>query len=580
MRPAEEFRHAIADAGLTAPDEIVPDGTWHRFASNGDREDDAGWYRFFPDGVPAGSFGCFRSGITQKWCSKSDRQLSETERAEYRRRIEETRRQRDHEVQRRHAEAQTRANTIWDAAGAAQADHPYLQRKQIQPHNLRVTDNGRHIVPVVIDGVITSVEFIWPDGEKKFLPGGTVKGGVFILGDLTEATTIILLAEGFATGASVHEATGNPVVVAFMVSNVISVAEQVRQQFPTATIVVCGDNDVRENGTPNVGLEAATVAANAVNGLLAIPDAIHNRATDWNDVHVQHGLDAVKMAMAAVVRRQERETINTTTAEAIEAVVSPHPHVLDEVHAFLGRFVAYPSEHAHIAHTLWVAHTHLMDAWESTPRLAFLSPEPGSGKTRAMELTETLVPRPVEAVNVTSAYLFRKISDSDGLPTVLHDEIDTVFGPRAKDHEEIRGAINAGHRRGASAWRCVVKGKQIETEELPAFCAVAIAGLGNLPDTILSRSVIIRMRRRGPSEEVQPYRRRVHAPEGYQLRNRLAAWATQIRPMLDTYPPMPDGITDRNADVWESLLSVADAAGGSWPERARVAARPIPDPPT
>src|SRR5207249_555475 len=135
------------------------------------------------------------------------------------------------------------------------------------------------------------------------------------------------------------------------------------------------------------------------------------------------------------------------------------------------------------------------------------------------------------------------------------------------EHEEIRGVINAGHRRGASAGRCVVKGKQIETEELPAFCAVALAGLGNLPDTILSRSVIIKMRRRAPGEEVESYRRRIHAPEGYQLRDRLTAWSTQIRETLDTYPVMPDGITDRNADLWEALLAVADAAGGSWPER-------------
>ena len=213
-----------------------------------------------------------------------------------------------------------------------------------------------------------------------------------------------------------------------------------------------------------------------------------------------------------------------------------------------------------------------MDAWESTPRLAFLSPEPGSGKTRAMEVTETLVPRPVEAINVSSAYMFRKISDPNGLPTILHDEIDTIFGAKAKEHEEIRGVINAGHRRGAAAGRCVVKGKTIETEELPAFCAVAMAGLGNLPDTILSRSIIIRMRRRAPGEEVEAYRRRVHAPEGYALRNRLAAWAKHIRDGLNAYPTMPNGITDRNADVWESLLSVADAAGGSWPERARVAA--------
>jgi len=246
--------------------------------------------------------------------------------------------------------------------------------------------------------------------------------------------------------------------------------------------------------------------------------------------------------------------------------------ILDAVYTFLGRFVAYPSVHAHVAHCLWVAHTHLMSAWESTPRLAFLSPEPGSGKTRAMELTETLVPRPVEAINTTAAYLFRKISDPEGLPTILHDEIDTLFGAKAQEHEEIRAVINAGHRRGASAGRCVVRGKVIETEELPAFCAVALAGLGNLPDTILSRSVIIKMRRRAPSEAVEGYRRRIHAPEGYRLRDQLAAWAEQILPNLDTFPAMPEGILDRNADVWEGLIAVADAVGGSWPDRARVAA--------
>jgi hypothetical protein len=255
-----------------------------------------------------------------------------------------------------------------------------------------------------------------------------------------------------------------------------------------------------------------------------------------------------------------------------QPVLTENGRVMDAVDAFLGRFVAYPSIHARVAHCLWVAHTHLMDAWESTPRLAFLSPEPGSGKTRAMELTETLVPRPVEAINVSSAYLFRKISDPAGLPTVLHDEIDTIFGEHGKEHEEIRGVINAGHRRGASAGRCVVKGKLIETEELPAFCAVALAGLGNLPETILTRCVIIKMRRRAPGEHVEPYRRRLHAPEGYALRDRLAAWAIQIAATIETYPPMPDGVTDRAADVWEALLSVADAAGGSWPDRARVAA--------
>src|SRR5690349_9203581 len=184
--------------------------------------------------------------------------------------------------------------------------------------------------------------------------------------------------------------------------------------------------------------------------------------------------------------------------------------VIDDVHTFLRRFVVYPDEHSSVAHALWIAHSHLMDEWESTPRIAFLSPEPGSGKTRALEITETLVPRPVASVNATPAYLFRKVSDPDGRPTILYDEIDTIFGPKAKDHEEVRGLINAGHRRGATAGRCVVRGKVVETEELPAYCAVALAGIGNLPDTILTRSVVIPMRKRAPTEFVEAYRARIH----------------------------------------------------------------------
>src|SRR5688572_4521467 len=103
--------------------------------------------------------------------------------------------------------------------------------------------------------------------------------------------------------------------------------------------------------------------------------------------------------------------------------------LLDEVYDFLDRFIAYPSKSAHVAHTLWIAHCWFMDRWESTPRIAYLSPEPNSGKTRALEVTEPLVPRPVHAINTTPAYLFRKVSADEGPPTILYDEIDTVFGP-------------------------------------------------------------------------------------------------------------------------------------------------------
>jgi hypothetical protein len=211
-----------------------------------------------------------------------------------------------------------------------------------------------------------------------------------------------------------------------------------------------------------------------------------------------------------------------------------------------------------------------MHVWESTPRIAFLSPEPGSGKSRALEVTDLLVPRPIHAVNTTPAYLFRKVGDENGAPTILYDEIDTVFGPRAKENEDIRGMLNAGHRRGAVAGRCKVVGKTVVTEELPAYCAVALAGIDDLPDTLMSRSVVVRMRRRAPDEVIEPFRHRLHAAEGNAIRDRLAQWAPTIP--VDAWPTMPAGVADRDADVWEALLVVANTAGGEWPDRARVTA--------
>jgi hypothetical protein len=262
-----------------------------------------------------------------------------------------------------------------------------------------------------------------------------------------------------------------------------------------------------------------------------------------------------------------------TIADQLADLQLDGAEILNSVEAFLSRFVCYPNEQARVAHVLWIGHAHLMDRWECTPRLAFLSPEAACGKSRALEITELLVPRPVVAVNATPAYLFRKVSDPEGLPTILFDEIDTVFGPKAKENEEVRGIINAGHRKGAMAGRCVIRGREVMTEELPAYCAIAVAGIGSLPDTILTRSVIVRMRRRSPAEEVQAYRRRLHAPEGAAIKLKLEAWSNVIAPTIgETFPEMPEGVEDRNADCWEPLLSVADLAGKAWPDRARVAA--------
>jgi hypothetical protein len=246
--------------------------------------------------------------------------------------------------------------------------------------------------------------------------------------------------------------------------------------------------------------------------------------------------------------------------------------LLDEVERFHRRFNVFPQDAAYAAVTLWDAHAHLLDCFDSTPRLAFLSPEPGSGKTRALEVVETLVPHPMAAVNASAAALFRAVSGNDGRPTILFDEIDTVFGPKAGENEELRGFLNAGHRRSGVTYRCIGDGGNQTVQAFPSYCAVAVGGLGNLPDTIMSRSVIIRMRRRARNEHVEPFRARIHEHEGRKLSDRLATWAEQIRgQIVNAWPQMPEGVTDRPADVWEPLLAIADAAGGDWPKRARAA---------
>ena len=245
--------------------------------------------------------------------------------------------------------------------------------------------------------------------------------------------------------------------------------------------------------------------------------------------------------------------------------------VLDAIHAFLTAHVAFPSPAAADAVTLWAAHCHLFQCFESTPRLALLSPEKQSGKTRCLEVLRLLVPNPFEVANTSAAALFRLVEKS---PTILMDECDTYLGPHAAaQHEDIRGLINAGHRRGAQAIRCVGEPARMRVEAFPAFCPVALAGIGDLPDTVVDRAIVIPMRRRGPDEPVSAYRERITGPAGRALGERLAAWAARVRERATTHiPEMASGLTDRPADVWEPLLAVADLAGGKWPERARRAA--------
>ncbi|MGI8711577.1 MAG: DUF3631 domain-containing protein, partial [Acidimicrobiales bacterium] len=261
--------------------------------------------------------------------------------------------------------------------------------------------------------------------------------------------------------------------------------------------------------------------------------------------------------------------MNIPTVTDLSLPDEPGGTVLDAVAAYVERYVAFPSPAALTAAALWLAHTHLLGAAESSPRFALLSPEPGSGKTRALEVFELLVPSAMHVLSASPPAIFRSI-ESDP-PALLFDECDAIFGRRNDDGaEDLRALLNAGHRRGATIPRCV--GPAHEVRKFPVYAAVALAGLGDLPDTLMSRAVVVRMRRRAPHESVTPFRRRLAAPEGGELRDRLATWATGVADRLTgAWPEMPPGVTDRPADVWEPLLAIADAAGGTWPERGRTA---------
>jgi hypothetical protein len=243
--------------------------------------------------------------------------------------------------------------------------------------------------------------------------------------------------------------------------------------------------------------------------------------------------------------------------------------VLAEAEAFISRFCVLPGEHCYTAVTLWAAHTHFIEKLETTPRLACLSPEPGSGKTRVLEVLDVVCGNPLMALDISMSAFFRIVEDSQ--PTILLDEVDAIFigKKQSEGTEDMRRVINNGYRKGAVVQRVGGKNRD-EVQKFKVFTPVAMAGLGSLPDTLMSRSVIIRMKRRGPGEKVEQFRDRIHRAEGKKLQGRLAAWAASIDGDLD-YPELPDGVEDRDADVWEPLIMMADLAGGDWPKRAREA---------
>lgn len=256
-----------------------------------------------------------------------------------------------------------------------------------------------------------------------------------------------------------------------------------------------------------------------------------------------------------------------------------HPHrviegtaILDRLHKALTTYVILPSPEALDAVVLWIAASHGQPAWAHAPRLVIRAPEKRCGKSRLLDVVEATCCNPLITVNASTAAVYRSIG-GDEPPTLLVDEADTIFGGKAAEsNEELRGLLNAGHQRNRPTIRW--DNARNRVEKIATFAMAALAGIGQMPDTIEDRAVVIRMRRRAPGESVAPYRHRRDGPQLRQLANDLNEW---LRGNLDTLekaaPVMP--LEDRAADTWEPLIAVADLAGGDWPERGRHAAETL-----
>ena len=212
----------------------------------------------------------------------------------------------------------------------------------------------------------------------------------------------------------------------------------------------------------------------------------------------------------------------------------------------------------------------MLDGCEQSPLLAITSAEKRSGKTRLLDVLELLVANPWRVITPSEAVVFRKIDEDS--PTLLLDEADAIFNPKANGNTEgLRALLNAGNRAGTMVPRCVGPTQQLKS--FSVFCPKALAGIRDLPETIADRAIPIRLKRRAPGEPVERFRRRDADEEAERLHQWTRSWADHNLPALsEARPELPEDLNDRAQDAWEPLLAIADRAGGDWPQRARAAA--------
>lgn len=345
MKAIDQFRQAMFVAKLALPDDIIADGKIHRFSTNGKLSDDAGWYILHLDNIPAGSFGNWREGRTESWCSIERMAQTPEQQSQYATLLRSMQNARHRAKKAEQDAAAEIAAAIWAVAIPIDdaAAHGYLVKKGTQHHGVKIIDTAAaraHCAklsyslsgPLLVipmrnaAGELRSLQFITEGGTKRSLTGGEKQGCHYQI-DKPEAAAqraILIVCEGFATGASIHEATGQPVAVAFDSGNLESVAKSLRKMYTDSALIVAADDDHQTKGNP--GRTAANGAAKAVGGIMVFPLFPANRpdkAKDFNDLHqlAGGGLDAVKVCFAGVIESMTGCAIDTGDGCLIDAKI-------------------------------------------------------------------------------------------------------------------------------------------------------------------------------------------------------------------------------------------------------------------
>ena len=281
--PEVQLANAISAAGMDPPIPLLLDGKLHRFDTD-KKGAKTGWYIAYGDGIPAGSFGNWKEGFQSSWCADVGRDMTVAEQMAHARRMDELRKERDKQLKRQHDTAADTVQIIWDGAHAAPDDHPYLLRKRVQPHGLRVTGDGRLISPLYKDGDLRSLQYIAGDGVKKFHGQGESTGCYDVVGT---GGNRIFVAEGFASAATVFEETGCPCAVAYNAANIPAVVADIRQQY-TGPITIVADND--EGG---VGKRYADQAGRESSATVVMPPVTGDDINDYRN----NGGDALALLL-------------------------------------------------------------------------------------------------------------------------------------------------------------------------------------------------------------------------------------------------------------------------------------------